>query len=287
MKDQYVLFVAFLLCTCGMTSEAYGWGGIPIPILWGHGETMTEMGELPLEVSQDIEAELGPSVTVAFVHSYFHVFFLDVWTWRGRHVLHCGDGYREIDDVTWREMIGSSPTAKYGKPIRYRLPRIIALLLAALMTYSWLHKTEEEKLQALFKNKKYQRSLEMCVGTKDFENQQGSQLVISIDEERFTAAKDALIANGIKPQLAETNLRQMAEVVIKEHLATVDKQLDVAFDLDKQGEWQRSAEIYEHIISVLPAEHELAIYAQERLGALRKNKPAATATEQTDEPEPE
>jgi len=187
MKRRLLVVAAFMLAVCSITSEAHAGRGIPIPIVWGQGEEMTEMGELPPEVSRSVAEEIGTQVTVAFLYERAHVFWLDLWTWNGRHVLHSGDKCWEPDSTGWQNMIGSEPSATYGKPIMYRIPLLPALLVVAIVGYAIrkrFFKTDQEKLEAIMNDRRYQRSLETLLGRHDHE--ESACAITTLDEQRFS-----------------------------------------------------------------------------------------------------
>ena len=83
MKCTLLFLCLFILAFCGVTADVHAQRGIPIPVVWGSGEKMTEMGSLPPEVSSAVADELGTQVTVAFINERAHLCYLDVWTWNG------------------------------------------------------------------------------------------------------------------------------------------------------------------------------------------------------------
>lgn len=64
MKRTLLLLSVFMLSVCGTTPNAHAKRGIPIPIVWGSGEKMTD---LPPEVANAVADELGTQVTVALI----------------------------------------------------------------------------------------------------------------------------------------------------------------------------------------------------------------------------
>lgn len=267
-----LLFSAFAVASSIGSQNAYARRGVPIVVFWGSGEKMTEMGDLPAEVAQSAKDELGMPVTVGFLHEHAHVFWLDLWTWNGRHVLYSGENYWEPDPITWRQMLGSDPSSTYGKPLLYRIPSLMAVIGVVGVGY-WsrrrFFKTEQEKLEALFKDQRYQRSLETIFG--ESEGGKGQLAATEIDEQKFLRAKRGLIGKGIDADTAEINLRKLAEVVVASTNAEIDGALRLASEMDQQGESAKSAEIYEQIIALLPGDDERRAYAQNHLASVKAN----------------
>ena len=134
-----------------------------IPIIYGHGETIADLGSLPPDVAEDIRKEIGQEVSVGYMFNRFHIYHGDLWTWNGRHVLYHGDRYWALDDAQWREILGTSVEAKYGKPLRYRFP--IGLTVLVTVLFLWivgprLIPNPQRKLQKLFEDARYTAALE-------------------------------------------------------------------------------------------------------------------------------
>ena len=45
-----------------------------IPIIWGNGEEITEIGQLPSDVNDVVAADLGHQVSVRYMYSRFHIY---------------------------------------------------------------------------------------------------------------------------------------------------------------------------------------------------------------------
>lgn len=285
MARHILLCSALMSFVGGISESAYGRGGIPIPVVWGHGEKLTDLGELPPDVSRGVAEELGRPATVAFLHQYVHIFWMDLWTWNGRHVLRSDDMYWEPDAPQWERMIGGDPSTKYGKPILYRIPILLGLFVVAAAgcgVWSVVFKTEKQKLEILFKDKRYQRAIHTLFDTGD--NEQTARLVTTLDEQRFFLATNELIGEGVAAHSAETNLRKMANTILSKTNSEIDEALEVASQLDKQGRWDKSAEIYSQLSSSLSRNDKRLTYIQKCLDSIG-DKPAAIATEQSSKPE--
>jgi len=81
---------------------------VSIPISFGHGEKVTELGKLPPEVHQVVAQQLGANVSVGFLFDRFHIHYVDLWTWNGRHVLYDVYRYLALDAEQWQQYIGES-----------------------------------------------------------------------------------------------------------------------------------------------------------------------------------
>ena len=278
--NRYILFnVFFLLGVGGFTSDAHARRGIPIPVFWGSGEKMTDLGVLPADVSRSVAEELGSSVEVAFLHERVHLFWLDLWTWNGRHVIRAGDSYWQPDSKDWKDMIGEEPSSKYGTPILYRvplMPALIGVLVVGYVVRKQFFKTEQEKLEAMMRDKRYERAIETIFG-----NEESETAATSMDEQKFLNAKNQLIAEGIDSGNAETNLRKITDAIIANTNAQIDAYLEVASQLDEAGELSDSAEVYSQVVSSLPETDERKELARKSLESVNQ-KLAANETEPND-----
>ena len=277
MKHQLLFLGAFLLAFCGYTADAHARRGIPIPIIWGSGEKMTEMGDLPPDVSRAVAEELGAKVTVAFLHARAHLFYLDLWTWNGRHVVRSGDKYWEPDSTAWRNMIGEEPSSKYGTPVLYRIPLLPALLIVVAIGYmvrKQFFTTDKEKLEALMNDSRYQRSIETMFGKEEDE---ASIAITTLEEQRFLSAKNQLVGEGVAAHTAESNLRKIADTVLANTNARIDAHLELASELDQQGEWDKSVEVYSQVISSLPDGDDRIVYARNCLASVNEKRTAHAA----------
>lgn len=269
MNRHLLVCLSFLMLLLASSENA--WARRGIPIIWGYGEKFSELGELSPETAKAVADELGFPVTVALLHSHMHVFWLDLWTWNGRYVLHSGDRYWEPDSAQWQELINDDPSSKFGKPLLYRIPLLPGLLGLAGIGYAVrkrFFRTEEERLEArieaLMNDDRYQQSLAIL-----FEKSEGDKKAITtLDERRFQRAKDKLVAEGEDFYTAEVNLREIAEPIIAKTNFQIDTSLTMAAHLEQEGNLDRSAEIYTAIIELLPPDDHRLIAAQQALAAL-------------------
>jgi hypothetical protein len=275
MKRHFFVCLSVLMMMLA-TSE-HAWARRGIPIIWGYGEKFSELGELSPDTAKAVADELGFSVKIALLHSHVHVFWLDLWTWNGRYVLHSGDQYWQPDSAQWQELIGDDPESKFGKPLLYRIPLIPGLLGLAGIGFAVrkrFFKTEAERIEALMNEDRYQQSLEIL-----FERTEGDNTAITtLDERNFQRAKDRLVAEGEDFYAAEINLRRIAEPILAKTNFHIDNSLAVAAQLEQEGDLDRSAEVYTAIIELLPRNDHRLNVAQEGLAAVNSRR-NATAQE--------
>lgn len=274
MQRHWLWCGVWIAVVCGFAESAQARGRIPI--VYGSGEELTDVGELPPPVASEVAAELGHSVKVAFLYSRAHLWWLDVWTWNGHHVLRSGDRYWDLPPEAWQRMLGEPPAKMYGTPLRYRFPILpvgLGLLLAGWGVTARFFKSDEDKLAALSHDKRYQQALATLFATDDpSEPKRG---VTRIDEQRFARARTDLIGQGVDPEAAETNLRKLAEVLVARVNAEANASLAVARKLDQCGNLHKSVEAYTALAAWLPLDDERQTEVCSRLTELRKQLDAS------------
>jgi hypothetical protein len=276
VNRHFLVCCSFLVMLVATSENAWARRGIPIPVIWGYGEKFSELGELSPDTARAIADELGFPVTVALLHSHVHVFWLDLWTWNGRYVLHSGDRYWEPDTAGWQELINGDPSSKFGKPLLYRIPLVPGLLAIGAFGYAVrkrFFRTEQERLEALMSEERYQQSVAML-----FEKGTGvdaGKAMTTLDERNLQRAKDKLIAEGEDFYTAEMNLRRIADVILEKTNSQIDNALEVAAQLEQAGDLDKSAEVYSAVIESLPFNDHRLSSAQARLADLNSRRTAA------------
>ena len=95
------------------------------------GETVTHVEELPADVKQVLQEKMGmpTDVAVGYSYSYFGIFWIDFWTWGGKHVLFRGNQTWEVPPSVLAEMLGKREK-DLSVPKLYRFPPgVIGLVL--------------------------------------------------------------------------------------------------------------------------------------------------------------
>ena len=109
MKRAFLFLFVSAFGVCTFPSQA---GAIPIPIIWGSGDKLTEMGDLPPEAAATMSQALGAPVKVAFIYERVHIYYGDLWTWNGRHVLSSGNNIWELKPEQWQRLIEAGMSRK-------------------------------------------------------------------------------------------------------------------------------------------------------------------------------
>jgi hypothetical protein len=118
---QGVICLAASLFALGLTGVAEAGKGF---ILWGHGEHIKDCGALPGTV-RDRLAGLDPDVArsrIGYLYGFFDIFWLDIWTWIGRHVLYVGDSYYDLEGELLEVFAEAGGKEHLHVPLGYRVP---------------------------------------------------------------------------------------------------------------------------------------------------------------------
>lgn len=269
MRNIFLLLLALQLCPAlDFTNTAEARRGIPI--VWGNGPTVKEVGKLPPDAARDAREAVGQSVSVGYLYNHFHIFYLDFWTWEGQYVLFAGDDFWELQPADWQDLIGGPPEDKYGVPVLYRVPLgllIIVVIVAGFVIKKVGFPSEQEVMQKHLNDKRYKAALDSIF---DADNDD-AKIVTSVDEHRFTQATDMLVDRGVKPDAAQTNLRKLVNLFLADNNARVDHAIDAAGKLRQNGDLESSRDVYKSLVESLPAddaryekaESELATVEQE------------------------
>lgn len=242
-----------------LESISFARRGIPITIIWGHGESISNLGTLPSDVGQSVSRELGKEVSVGFLYGHMHVFYADLWTWNGRHVLYNGDQYWELHDAQWEMLLGSSARSKFGIPLHYRFPVGLTLLLTIIAGFT-LHPivfpSEQKKLQKLYCDPRYTAAVESVFAN----DSHGLQTVY--EDDRLQSAISLLVSQGISESKARRNLEKILSAVCSQREMWINDALNAARHLAEIGQITDSEAILQQLVEKLPpsdARRELVI----------------------------
>jgi hypothetical protein len=249
---------------------------VPIPIIWGKGETVAQVGELPPEVQQEATRELGANVSVGFIYNRFHIYYADLWTWNGRHVLYTGDKYLALDAAQWQELIGESAESKYGKPFRYRFPLGI-VIIAALGVVSairpYVFPSDARRIEKLLNDPSYRNAINSLFPTDRF------PLRVEYDAEEYDRAIASLTAAGISETKAKKNLDLLAGAVKMERAHEITVMFQTIDQFRQIGATAEAIALLEKMQVALPHGDSLQEYIGELLGPLREQMANAANTE--------
>jgi hypothetical protein len=220
-----------------------------------------------------VNKELGADVSIGFLYERFHVFWSDVWTWNGRYVLFAGDRYWEPEPEAWQQLLGSDVADQFAKPILYRIPfgsGVLLMLCSVWVAKKRFVKSEVQKVDALLREYRYRAASEILFGPVS--GHATSNADPRSYEEKFHEAVRYLVGQGISAAKAEANLAMIVKVIEGSRQQQVDQLLAVAIQLEQDGEWDKSVEVYSSVVDYLPNGDERAAFAKQRIAAITENQ---------------
>ncbi len=220
-----------------------------VRVVWGQGEKISDSGALEGDSQRAVSQQLGDNVRVGFHYQQFHVFYVDLWTWDGKHVLYNGDKYWELPEEEWRSLLGHSAADKFSTPFLYRCPLVFPL--AVLAVVAWPIKTrlfpdDFTQLQRLLKDPRYIASLEIALP------QDGYPLRSQFDQSQYDAALTHLTASRIPEREARRGLDRVLQRECTVRRLQVDEEIEAASASFDAGNRSHSREILERLSRSLP-----------------------------------
>lgn len=197
-----------------------------IPIIWGTGESVAHVGEVPEGVNT-------PLKQVGFKYWSFSVYWVDLWTSEGAYCLYEGDRYIPLTHAQAAQLLGSSSGEKWN-PWWYSFPPSwMAVLAFGCIGFVLSHmkrraaNREIARIQDLFHQEAYVEALQKIQNDMQAETaaepegqneSEGEALSRTLsDQERFQQAYEraieGLVARGIPREEAATNLATIVQIV--------------------------------------------------------------------------
>jgi hypothetical protein len=268
-----------LLCLFAgpFASKSYAGRGIWVPIIWGQGETLAQMGKLPPEAEQAVVRELGSEVSVGFLYHRFHLYYADLWTWNGSHVLFAGDKYWTPDAAQWNHMLGESVENKYGKPFLYRFPLGMTLVVSVVLAIGlWpiVFPRDERRLQKLFSNPLYSDAVNGIFPPDKF------PLRTTYGEDEFDRGVASLTATGISETKARNNLQTMASAISLARNSHIAMAFQSVEHLTQLGSISGGISILEQLQGAIPRDDPRHEYINEQLLKLREQFASSASIEE-------
>lgn len=239
-----------------------------IPIIYGHGDTITELGTVPPKAEESLPG-IPKNVSIGYKYSRFHIYYADLWTWNGSHVLYSGNKYWNLDDSAWTRLLGATPEKKFGRPFLYRFPLGLILVSSVAVVcgvYPIVCPSVEKRLAKLSKNPQYMSALEALFPPDKY------PLQTNYDEGNFETAVSTLTAQGISDAKARDNLQLLAAAITVSRTGRIETAVESAQALSSQGSYDEGISILEEVLKELPATDPYYSAVTEVLTDLRKLK---------------
>jgi hypothetical protein len=170
---------------------------------------------------------MGSNPAVGYYYSYFGIFWLDLWTWGGKHCLYEGKNvWKDVPTDVIAGMLNTSED-KLFKPWNYTFPPgllVLGGIVGIAILVGLLRKSPEAKAKELLEDPRYLKALEAmnaeikreeaaAAATAQSQSDQEAQVAGMVLEEApkesdkpYAAALNHLINEGIPAPEAEKNL---------------------------------------------------------------------------------
>lgn len=191
---------------------------IPIPVIFGHGEEIAYLCDLPSGVKKQVCEQLGvDDVAVGFFYKRFHIFWIDAWTWGGFRVLFKGDQYWNPPQEAWEAILGKEAGEGLSRPFLYRFPLswvLVGALLLLGISKSFFLPSVATRIRRLLKDHRYPEALQIYFdnlappeGAPGAEPPPEGETLPAMDPAAaFRSAREHLVRHGIASHEAEDNL---------------------------------------------------------------------------------
>ena len=83
-----------------------------------------------------------------------------------------------------------------------------------------------------------------------------------------------MIGEGVAAHTAEANLRKIADAILASTNLQIVASLEPASELDRQGDWDKSAEVYSQVISTLSDGDDRKAHAANCLASVNEKRAA-------------
>ncbi len=148
MSPAALLKTALVLLLVSTTASVAEAG---IPIIYGHGEEIAHVADLGPEAQAKAKSELGGEVAIGWLYQRFHIFWMDLWTWGGEHVLYAGNECWSMEEADWLDVVGADYQAQLATPWTYYAPPglLIVACFLILSVATKLCTSDDKKVKAL------------------------------------------------------------------------------------------------------------------------------------------
>ena len=274
MPTPYRLAFGIALALALPDSQAFArW--IKVPVEVQIGERIEPVGKLPDSAADQLREEIGSDVAVGYFYKYYNGWLCDFWRSGGKHVVFSDDRYWNLTPEGWELLIGNKePTSVYPVPFFYRYPPgvlLIGFLVIASGLAGWFFRSDRENAQALLRDPDYQAAAELLGRAPPAEP--GTEIPSAVPAENaFQKALELLVARGVNPNEAELNLKLIQRVIVAERDENIDSWMAAASQLEHEGEWEKSSEVYRKLAKVLAESDRRREYVQNCLASIEEKQ---------------
>lgn len=190
-----------------------------IPIVYGTADKIVRLGTLPKEAADSVEQELHKRVELGYFYQRFQIYWLDFWTWDGKHVLFAGDEYWELEPDQWSDLLGDSKATLLKEPFLYNFPPglIIVCAIGVMCTAaSWRTRRRMSRATSLLNDPRYPEAMRRFfeLMSQSTATEQGP--APSASGKAMMDAVQVLRQRGIPLEEAEENLKFLVGAAAKD-----------------------------------------------------------------------
>ncbi|MFO0608446.1 MAG: hypothetical protein U0324_35095 [Polyangiales bacterium] len=179
-------------------------------LLITHGDTVSKLADVPAAQQEAVREATRANPAVGYHYSYVGAFWIDLWTWGGEYCLFEGNRVWKLEPAQAAQLLGV-PTSDLPKPLLYRFPPLLMLLLlagagfGAVMVVELRKQREADRLVA---DPRYAQAREILVTTPTPEGEDVQRHRPQV----MAAAVQHLVSGGVDAAAAER------DVALLEHI---------------------------------------------------------------------
>ncbi len=278
-----------VLClTAGSCSEVLA-QQMPEPILWGWGEKIKPIQDLPPNAREQAKQALGKEVAVGYHYKHFCLFGepADVWTWGGQYVLFRGNNYWPTSPAQLEPLLGAAQARELRPPWQYRFPPGLigfTCLGAALAVFIYVgHRRSAQKILEDGRMREALQSYAMLFQQEEFPPGESEP---TAEEKRAAMQEgvDFLVEeHEIEPAKAEAKLRRLITEIERDRSNAYRYP---ALEHEQAGRWDEAQAGFERALLIMqewdPADAEFLKTCVQRV---RKKREAKVGPEKLEWPE--
>lgn len=179
-------------------------------VLITHGDTVTKLADVPAAQQEVVREATRANPAVGYHYSYVGAFWVDLWTWGGEYCLFDGNRVWKLEPEQAAQLLGV-PVADLPKPLLYRFPPLLMLLLLGAAGFGAVMAAEARKKReadGLVADPRYAQAQQILVTTPTPEGADAQQHRPQVMAE----ARDHLVRNGVDAATAERHVALLEHV---------------------------------------------------------------------------
>lgn len=179
-------------------------------LLFTHGDTVSKLADVPAAQQEAVRAATRANPAIGYHYSYVGAFWVDLWTWGGEYCLFEGNRVWTLQPEQAAQLLGV-PVADLPKPLLYRFPPLLMLLLLGAAGFGAIMVAEARKKReadGLIADPRYAQAQQILVTTPTPEGTDVQQYRPQV----MAAAREHLVGNGVDAATAERHVALLEHV---------------------------------------------------------------------------